>query len=70
MPEEIKEECGIDTKQSPDDDEGQQEKYDRLSSNGLRIQVSNFNPTSCLCFLSQYATAYASGGLLVMCQSS
>ena len=38
-PQWLSEECGIDTKQSPDDSEGQQEKYDRLSSNGLRIQV-------------------------------
>ena len=35
----LREECGIETDQSPDDNEGQQEKYDRLSSNGLRIQV-------------------------------
>ncbi len=38
-PQWLREECGIDTKPSPDDDEGQQEKYDRLSTNGLRIQV-------------------------------
>ena len=38
-PQWLREECGIETDQSPDDNEGQQEKYDRLSSNGLRIQV-------------------------------
>ena len=38
-PQWLREECGVYTEQSPDDDEGQQEKYDRLSSNGLRIQV-------------------------------
>ena len=38
-PQWLREECGVYTKQSPDDDEGQQEKYDRLSTNGLRIQV-------------------------------
>ena len=38
-PQWLREECGIETEQSPDDNEGQQEKYDRLSSNGLRIQV-------------------------------
>jgi len=31
--------CGINTKPSSDDNEGQQEKYDRITDNGLRIQV-------------------------------
>ena len=31
--------CSINTSPSPDDNEGQQEKYDRITDNGLRIQV-------------------------------
>ena len=38
-PQWLREECGIHTIPSPDDTEGQQEKYDRLSTNKLRIQV-------------------------------
>ena len=38
-PQWLREECGIETTPSPDDSEGQQEKYDRLSEGGLRIQV-------------------------------
>jgi hypothetical protein len=35
----LKETCGIETIPAPNDNEGQQEKYDLLSMNGLRIQV-------------------------------
>ena len=35
----MREECGIENDKSPDDLDGQQEKYDRLSSKGLRIQA-------------------------------
>ena len=38
-PQWLREECNIETDKSPDDLDGQQEKYDRLSSKGLRIQV-------------------------------
>jgi hypothetical protein len=38
-PQWLREECGIVTTPSPDDADGQQEKYDRLSTNKLRIQV-------------------------------
>ena len=38
-PQWLREECGIENDKSPDDLDGQQEKYDRLSSKGLRIQV-------------------------------
>jgi len=38
-PQWLREECGIQTKPSPNDADGQQEKYDRLSTNNLRIQV-------------------------------
>lgn len=39
VPQWLREECGIENDKSPDDLDGQQEKYDRLSSKGLRIQV-------------------------------
>ncbi len=38
-PQWLRDECGIENDKSPDDLDGQQEKYDRLSSKGLRIQV-------------------------------
>lgn len=38
-PQWLRDVCGIETVKSPDDSDGQQEKYDRLSSKGLRIQV-------------------------------
>jgi hypothetical protein len=38
-PQWLREECKIENDKSPDDNEGQQEKYDRLSDKGLRIQV-------------------------------
>jgi hypothetical protein len=42
-PQWLRDECGIETVKSPDDEEGQQEKYDRLSlsSRRLRIQVKH-----------------------------
>lgn len=39
VPEWLSSVCGINTKPSSDDNEGQQEKYDRITDNGLRIQV-------------------------------
>ena len=39
VPKWLKETCGIETKPAPNDNKGQQEKYDLLSMNGLRIQV-------------------------------
>ena len=39
VPQWLHEVCGIENDKSPDDLDGQQEKYDRLSSKGLRIQV-------------------------------
>ena len=39
VPQWLREECGIENDKSPDDLDGQQEKYDRRSSKGLRIQV-------------------------------
>lgn len=38
-PEWLKFECGIETISSPDDSDGQQEKYDRLTSNKKRVQI-------------------------------
>jgi|TARA_B100000287_G_C20627418_1_gene778415 hypothetical protein len=38
-PEWLKQKCGIVTIPAPNDNKGQQEKYDLLSINGLRIQV-------------------------------
>jgi len=38
-PEWLKQKCGIETIPAPNDNKGQQEKYDLLSINGLRIQV-------------------------------
>lgn len=35
----LKKVCGIDTVKAPDDSEGQQEKYDRLTMNGKKLQV-------------------------------
>lgn len=40
-PQWLRNECGIENDKSPDDADGQQEKYDRLSSKGLRIQVKH-----------------------------
>ena len=39
VPKWLKETCGIETVPAPNDNKGQQEKYDLLSTNGLKIQV-------------------------------